>query len=246
MNILLIETATQICSVVLAADGKIVARRESDTPNAHSTCLSVFIDEVLKESGVDLRRSRQDASAPRLDAVCVSAGPGSYTGLRIGTSTAKGFCYALDIPLLSVPTLLSMAALYYHQHPDYKGLVCPMIDARRMECYTMMVKGERLKVKGEIEILRDTSADVIEAGCFDEWLDRGEVMFIGDGAEKTRDALSVHPNARYDSDFRLSAEGMLELAFDRLREEKKEDVAYFEPFYLKDFVAKKSVVHGLR
>ena len=121
-----------------------------------------------------------------------------------------------------------------------------MIDARRMECYTMMVKGERLKVKSEMEILRDTSADVIEAGCFDEWLDRGEVMFIGDGAEKTKELLGIHRNARYDNSFRLSAEGMLELAESRLRDGKTEDVAYFEPFYLKDFVAKKSVVHGLR
>ena len=236
-NILLIETATQICSVALAVDGKVVARRESDTPNAHSTCLSVFIDEVLKES----RLTSRD-----LGAVCVSAGPGSYTGLRIGVSTAKGFCYALGIPLLSVPTLLSMAALYYRQHPDYHGLVCPMIDARRMECYTMIVERELRMKNEELRILRDTSADVIEAGCFDEWLNRGEVMFIGDGAEKTKEILGTHPNARYDNGFRLSAEGMLELSESRLRDGKTEDVAYFEPFYLKDFVAKKSVVHGLR
>ena len=229
-SILLIETATQICSVVLAVDGMIVARRESDTPNAHSTSLSVFIDEVLKESHLSPRD---------LDAVCVSAGPGSYTGLRIGVSTAKGFCYALGIPLLSVPTLLSMAALYYRQHPDYHGLVCPMIDARRMECYTMIVDSG-------LNILRDTHADVIETGCFDEWFDRGEVIFIGDGAEKTKDILGVNANARYDNDFHLSAEGMIELAEAKLREGKTEDVAYFEPFYLKDFVAKKSVVHGLR
>ena len=102
------------------------------------------------------------------------------------------------------------------------------------------------KVKGEMEILRDTSADVIEVGCFDEWLDKSEVMFIGDGAEKTREILGVHPNARYDSEFCLSAEGMLEIAEAKLKGGKTEDVAYFEPFYLKDFVAKKSVVHGLR
>ncbi len=236
-NILLIETATQICSVALAVDGKVVARRESDTPNAHSTCLSVFIDEVLKESHLTSRD---------LGAVCVSAGPGSYTGLRIGVSTAKGFCYALGIPLLSVPTLLSMAALYYRQHPDYHGLVCPMIDARRMECYTMIVERELRMKNEELRILRDTSADVIEAGCFDEWLNRGEVMFIGDGSEKTKEILGTHPNARYDNSFRLSAEGMLELAESRLHDGKTEDVAYFEPFYLKDFIAKKSVVHGLR
>ena len=230
MNILLIETATQICSVVLASDGKVVARRESDTPNAHSTCLSVFIYEVLKESHLTPRD---------LNAVCVSAGPGSYTGLRIGVSTAKGFCYALGIPLLSVPTLLSMAALYYRQHPDYHGLICPMIDARRMECYTMMADSQ-------MNIFRETSADVIEQGCFDEWLERGEVTFIGDGAEKTREILGIHPNARFDNNFRISAEGMIQLSEEKLREGKTEDVAYFEPFYLKDFVAKKSVVHGLR
>lgn len=230
MKILLIETATQICSVVLADGEHILSRRESDIPNAHSTRLSVFIDEVLKESRLQPRD---------LDAVGVSAGPGSYTGLRIGVSTAKGFCYALGIPLVSVPTLLSMAALYYRMHLDYHGLVCPMIDARRMECYTMMVDSD-------LNILRNTSADVIETGCFDEYLDRGEVMFIGDGAGKTRDVLGVHPNARYDDSFHLSAEGMLHLAEEKLRGGKTEDVAYFEPFYLKDFVAKKSIVHGLR
>ena len=230
MNILLIETATQVCSVVLARDGKVIARRDSDTPNAHSTRLSVFIQEVLDECHLTPRD---------LGAVCVSTGPGSYTGLRIGVSSAKGFCYALGIPLFSVPTLLSMAALYYRQHPDYTGLVCPMIDARRMECYTMMVDAK-------LNVLRETSADVIAEGLFDGFLDRGEVIFIGDGAAKTREVLGVHRNARFDERFVLSAEGMIDLAMQRLATRKTEDVAYFEPFYLKDFVAKKSVVHGLR
>lgn len=230
MNTLLIETATQVCSVVLASEGRILARRDSDVPNAHSTRLSVFIQEVLDEN----RLTPRD-----LGAVCVSAGPGSYTGLRIGVSSAKGICYALGIPLVSVPTLLSMAALYYRQHPEYKGLVCPMIDARRMECYTMMVAPG-------LDVLRPTAADVITEGIFDEYLDRGEVTFIGDGAAKTRPLLGNHPNARFDDSFRLSAEGMIDLAAQRLADGKTEDVAYFEPFYLKDFVAKKSVVHGLR
>ena len=230
MNTLLIETATQVCSVVLASEGRILARRDSDVPNAHSTRLSVFIQEVLDENRL----------IPRdLGAVCVSAGPGSYTGLRIGVSSAKGICYALGIPLVSVPTLLSMAALYYRQHPEYKGLVCPMIDARRMECYTMMVAPG-------LDVLRPTAADVITEGIFDEYLNRGEVTFIGDGAAKTRPLLGNHPNARFDDSFRLSAEGMIDLAAQRLADGKTEDVAYFEPFYLKDFVAKKSVVHGLR
>lgn len=230
MNTLLIETATQVCSVVLASEGRILARRDSDVPNAHSTRLSVFIQEVLDEN----RLTPRD-----LGAVCVSAGPGSYTGLRIGVSSAKGICYALGIPLVSVPTLLSMAALYYRQHPEYKGFVCPMIDARRMECYTMMVAPG-------LDVLRPTAADVITEGIFDEYLDRGEVTFIGDGAAKTRPLLGNHPNARFDDSFRLSAEGMIDLAAQRLADGKTEDVAYFEPFYLKDFVAKKSVVHGLR
>ena len=225
MNILLIETATQVCSVALAEEGRVVVRRESDAPNAHSTQLPIFLKEIL--------------SSAKPDAVCVSAGPGSYTGLRIGVSSAKGVCYGLDIPLLSVPTLLGMATLYYDQHPDYKGLVCPMIDARRMECYTMVVGPDGT-------VLRDTQADVITPGFYDEWLDKGEVVFIGDGAGKTRELLGVHPNARYDEAFRVSAEGMLPLAVKKYERGEKEDVAYFEPFYLKDFVAKKSVVHGLR
>lgn len=225
MKILLIETATRVCSVAMAVDGTVTMIRECADADAHSTRLPLFLKEIT------------DAQRP--DAVCVSAGPGSYTGLRIGVSSAKGLCYGYGIPLLSVPTLLSMAALYYAQHPDYKGLVCPMIDARRMECYTMVVDST-------LSILRDTQAQVIEEGCYDQWLDRGEVMFVGDGAAKTRPLLGGHTNARYDESFSLSAAGMVALAEQRLAAGKVEDVAYFEPFYLKDFVAKKSVVHGLR
>ena len=231
MRILLIETATQVCSVAIAEGGRIVAKRESEEPNAHSSHLAPFIDEMLHELNI---------AAKDIDAVCVSSGPGSYTGLRIGVSSAKGICYALGLPLLSVPTLLGMAALYYRQHPEYHGMVCPMIDARRMECYTMIVENETLN------IIKGTQADVITEGIYNEYLDRGEVVFIGDGAEKTRSVLGTHPNARYDADFRLSAEGMLAMAEEKLQRGETEDVAYFEPFYLKDFVAKKSVVHGLR
>lgn len=248
MKILLIETATQVCSVALAEDGIVAARRESDSPNAHSSHLAVFVDEIMKERGM----------APAdIDAVCVSSGPGSYTGLRIGVSSAKGLCYALGKPLLSVPTLESMAALYYRQHLDYQGMVCSMIDARRMECYTMMVgRGERREENGELRILRETHADIFDAPAntqhstlntpLDEWLDRGVVTFIGDGAAKTRPILGSHPNARFDEAFTLSAEGMADMAERKLAAGKVEDIAYFEPFYLKDFVAKKSVVHGLR
>lgn len=209
----------------MAVDGVVTMLRESSDADAHSTRLPLFLKELTE--------------AMRPDAVCVSSGPGSYTGLRIGVSSAKGICYGYGIPLLSVPTLLSMAALYHAQHPGYKGFVCPMIDARRMECYTMMVDSQ-------LAVLRDTQADVITEGFYDEWLNKSEVTFIGDGAAKTRPLLGSHPNARYDETFTVSANGMARLAEQRLAAGKVEDVAYFEPFYLKDFVAKKSVVHGLR
>ena len=228
MTILLLETATTVCSAALSVDGAIVALRESHEPNAHSSRLSVFIQELFAESHLEMRQ---------LDGVCVSSGPGSYTGLRIGVSSAKGICYALGIPLLSVPTLQNMANRYFELHPDYKGLVCPMIDARRMECYTGFYNRQ-----GEV---RETRAEIIEPGIYDAWLDEGEVTFIGDGAEKTRPLLSSHPNAHY-ADCSVSAVGMVHLAEQQLAAGIHEDVAYFEPFYLKDFVAKKSVVHGLR
>ena len=228
--LLLIETATPVCSVALAHDGEILAERRSEASNAHSSMLSPFINELFAGCGL---------KPADLDAVCVSSGPGSYTGLRIGVSTAKGFCYALGIPLLSATTLQSMAAQYYDRHPDYHGLVCPMIDARRMECYAAFYNAG-------LEEVRPITADVIVPGIYDEWLDRGEVTFIGDGAGKTRDLLGIHPNARYDSSFQISAKGLLPIAQRKLAAAQTEDVAYFEPYYLKDFVAKKSVVRGLR
>ena len=229
MKLLLIETATQVCSVAIAEDDKILALRESDEPNAHSSHLAPYVDEMIREIGM---------TTSDIEAVGVSAGPGSYTGLRIGVSSAKGFCYATGAPLVAVPTLFSMASLYYRRHPEYHGIVCPMIDARRMECYTMIVAGD--------QILRDTQADIITEGIYNDYLNGGEVTFIGDGTAKSRPLLAAHPNARFDEDFRPSAEGLLPTAIAKMAAGKTEDVAYFEPFYLKDFIAKKSVVHGLR
>ena len=216
MKLLLIETATSVCSVAIADEEGILAERRSTAPNAHSSQLSPFIGELLDNPA-------------ELSAVCVSAGPGSYTGLRIGVSTAKGFCYALGIPLLSVPTLESMAAQYFADHPDYQGLVCPMIDARRMECYTAFFSPDKE--------LRPTQADIIEPGIYDNYLDNNTVTFP---------LLSMHPNARIDESFTISARGLLPVALRKMASGQTEDVAYFEPFYLKDFVAKKSVVRGLR
>lgn len=254
MDILLIETATQVCSVALACDGEVVIERHSDEPNAHSSKLAVFIDEITKEYA---SRCGKDA-APSYNAVCVSSGPGSYTGLRIGVSSAKGIAYALGIPLLSIPTLQNMAMQYYSEHPDYDGLVCPMIDARRMECYTAIFSRSESSTSHDSPhvpiagmqsapwVLRDTKAEVIEDGIYDQWIGSHKMVFIGDGAAKTRPILGSHPNAIFDEDFRISATGMMHEAERKLMAGEKEDTAYFEPFYLKDFVAKKSVVHGLR
>lgn len=230
MILLLIETATPVCSVALARDGELLMEIHSEEANAHSSKLSPFIGQLIGRCGIE---------PAQIDAVCVSSGPGSYTGLRIGVSTAKGICYALERPLLAVPTLQGMAAHFYAQHPGYSGMVCPMIDARRMECYTAVFSpsGEELK---------PVSADIISQGTYDSFLDRGEVTFIGDGAEKTRPLLGIHPNARYAPEFKVSAAGLLPASLAKLKEGKYEDVAYFEPFYLKDFVAKKSVVRGLK
>jgi len=229
MNILLIETATAVCSVALSGDDGVVAELHTSQPNAHSSQLSPFIGQLLDRCHTPFRS---------LDAVCVSPGPGSYTGLRIGVSTAKGICYALGIPLLAVPTLQSMAAQYFTAHPGYTGMVCPMIDARRMECYTAIFASPSSELK-------PVSADIITPGIYDTFLDRGEVTFVGDGAEKTRPILGLHPNARYATDFLISATGLASVATAKLQQGNTEDVAYFEPYYLKDFVAKKSVVRGL-
>jgi len=229
MNILMIETATAVCSVALGIDGRVVAKREADEPNAHSSKMNLFIGELMDESGL---------KPSELHAVCVSGGPGSYTGLRIGVSGAKGLCYGLKIPLLAVPTLKNMAAGFCQQHPDYDGMVCPMIDARRMECYAAIYSSS-------LDELKPVTADIIESGIYDRWLDSGQVVFVGDGADKCKAVLGVHPNARFDTDYRISAAYMLPLAEKLLQEGRVEDVAYYEPFYLKDFVAKKSIVRGL-
>lgn len=227
--LLLLETATPVCSAVLCHQGKVLAERYADDPAAHSTKLNVFVNEMVKEAGIQMNE---------IEGVCVSSGPGSYTGLRIGVSAAKGLCYALEKPLLAVPTLQSMAAQYYMEHPEYEGYVCPMVDARRMECYAAIYNKS-------LEALKPTSADIIEEGIYDSWLNASEVTFIGNGAEKTRAILGIHPHALWD-DFTISARGMMHLAQEKLKREETEDVAYFEPFYLKDFIAKKPVVKGLR
>ena len=221
--ILNIETATQICSVCLAKDGKVIAIRESNEKNSHASQLSVFIHELLQETGIE-RTS--------IKAVAVSKGPGSYTGLRIGVSTAKGLAYGLGVPLISVSTLQAMAlgASKKIQHQP-NALFAPMIDARRMEVYTAFYNTKNQEVKA-------ISADIIDENSYTEKLSDTAVIFFGDGAEKCKNVLT-HKNAVFYDNLLPSSAFVAELSEQKFKNNDFEDVAYFEPFYLKDFIATK-------
>ncbi|MGI9532288.1 tRNA (adenosine(37)-N6)-threonylcarbamoyltransferase complex dimerization subunit type 1 TsaB [Lutimonas sp.] len=218
--ILNIETATKNCSVSISKENDIIAMRElNEGKFSHAEKLHSFILETVKEAGLRM----QD-----VDAIAISKGPGSYTGLRIGVSAAKGLCYALDKPLISVSTLESMT----HQVSLKKGeLVVPMLDARRMEVYSAVFDHQYLQI-------RATQAEIIEDGSFGEELERGIVYFVGDGAEKCKTHIT-HKNAIFIDDVYPSAKEMAGLSADKFKKGAFEDVAYFEPFYLKDFVAGK-------
>ncbi len=231
MHILCIETATPVCSVALLRDGEVSGLRESDRKNSHAEVVSLFVQELLEAGGMDVTG---------LDAVAVSMGPGSYTGLRIGVSTAKGLCYAGSRPLIAVSTLQAMA-VGAQQHAgtgEEDALYCPMIDARRMEVYAALFDRHGTEV-------RETRAEIIEEGSFREQLDKHPVYFFGDGAGKCRSVIT-HPNARFIEDFKPSATFMASIVRQKFDEKKFEDVAYFEPYYLKDFVAGLPKVKGLR
>lgn len=218
--ILSIESATKNCSVSLARDGELIAIKElCEEKFSHAEKLHSFVLDVISDSGHELTN---------LDAVAVSKGPGSYTGLRIGVSTAKGLCYALDKPLISVPTLESLARQF---EPVGNELIIPLLDARRMEVYSAVFDSGYSQI-------RETRAEVIEADSFDEYLGRSKVCFLGDGAEKTRSVIQ-HPNAVFIAKRFPSSREMTQLAEMKYREQSFEDLAYFEPFYLKDFIAGK-------
>lgn len=224
--ILHIESSTLTCSVAISKSGQTIALREShDESYAHSEKLVVYINQALQESNLE----RSD-----LDAVCVAKGPGSYTGLRIGVSAAKGLCYGLDIPLISVGSLTSIAHWATVQFPEViedSSFICPMIDARRMEVYTQLFDAE-------LNDLTPVTAEIINESSFRNQLEQGKVVFLGDGAAKCKEVID-HPNAVFLDDFKTSARGMIKLAEHKLSTERFEDVAYFEPYYLKDFVAGK-------
>ena len=219
--ILHIETSTELCSVALSHSIRCHAVRENSEGRNHAAMLTPFIDELLNEGNISIHR---------LNAIAISSGPGSYTGLRIGMSTAKGLCYGGNIPLISVSTLQAMSMGFVQQHDvSVSTLLCPMIDARRMEVYTALYDKDGQQVK-------DVSAEIITEHFFAPWLDKYQIFFFGNGAAKCRTTIT-HPNAVFTEGFTHSARYMIQLALQAYREKQFEDIAYFEPFYLKDFIA---------
>lgn len=221
--ILQIETATTVCSVALANQGKVIALKEINERNVHAEVITVFIDEVLNNAGLKYTQ---------LDAIAVSCGPGSYTGLRIGVSTAKGLCYALDKPLIAVETLEAMAGGIITGGTGASQLLCPMIDARRMEVYTALFDGNGNRVQ-------PTAAEIIDGNSFAAQLEQNKILFFGDGAPKCRAVLSGNANALFIDDFNNSAAHLTIKAYQKYQAGQFEDVAYFEPYYLKDFLVTK-------
>ena len=226
-RIILLETSTALCSAALAEDGCVSAYRESSAPKAHASLTAVFVQEILEERGLKLADC---------DAVCVSKGPGSYTGLRVGVSTAKGLCFGSGKPLLAVGTLDTLVA-QAREIPGQAGndgtagnfkYVIPMIDARRMEVYSAIFTPDGNQ-------LTQTTPVIVDENSYSEYLEQGPCLFIGDGADKCADVIK-HPNARFHQ-CNPKASAMLVPAVEAYKKKQFEDVAYFEPFYLKEFVA---------
>ncbi|RUT78391.1 tRNA (adenosine(37)-N6)-threonylcarbamoyltransferase complex dimerization subunit type 1 TsaB [Ancylomarina longa] len=225
--ILNIETSTAVCSISLGKDGKLLALKENKEGMKHASHLSVFIQNILKEN---------DLLPTNLDGVAISMGPGSYTGLRIGVSTAKGICFGANLPLMAISTLQIMA-LTVIQNPSILSTIknkqnayfCPMIDARRMEVYTAFYN-----IKNEI--INDITASIIDADSYAKELLEREIVFFGDGAQKCTEVIDSK-NGIFIDNIYPSASGMVEISEQKFQGKQFEDVAYFEPFYLKDFVA---------
>ncbi len=219
--ILSIETATEVCSVAVSNENQVLFYKEETKGPSHAVLLGQFVNEAIEE----LRKANI-----KLDAVAVSCGPGSYTGLRIGVSEAKGLCYGLSIPLIAINTLKIMAHGVLKQNNTGKdALLCPMIDARRMEVYDTVYNSS-------LQELRAVSADIIDENSFSEFLTDKQIVFSGNGAEKCKTVLH-HPNAEFLDDIYPKATDMVELAEESFNKKEFVDVAYFEPFYLKEFVA---------
>ena len=231
-NIILIETSTALCSTALVENGVLASYRESSAPKAHASLTAVFIQEMLEERGLTLADCH---------AVCVSKGPGSYTGLRVGVSTAKGLCFGSGKPLIAVGTLDTLVA--QASTNEYKYII-PMIDARRMEVYSAVFEIATAEPRNDVsetarqtiaKQITETAPSIIDENSFTEYLEQGPCLFIGDGAGKCADVIK-HPNAHFNQCW-PKASAMLEPAIAAYKEKRFEDVAYFEPFYLKEFVA---------
>ena len=223
--ILQIDTSTDVCSVAVSIDGACMFNKEDHSGPNHSIVLGTFIDEAL---------SFVDSQGIALDAVAVSGGPGSYNGLRIGASMAKGICYGRELKLLSVPTLelLCVPVLLCHDEIEENALLCPMIDARRMEVYAGLFDRA-------LKPVRETQADIVDNNTYKKWLDERPIYFFGNGAAKCMEQIN-HPNAHLIDNICPQAKWMQPLAEKRILQERFEDVAYYTPFYLKDFVAKEA------
>ena len=218
--ILNIETSTTNCSVSLSQDEEILVLKEDNNLGySHAEKLHLFIREVINESGL---------SKNNLDAIAISKGPGSYTGLRIGVSTAKGLCFSLDKPLISISTLEALA----HQVNVEEGCIVPVLDARRMEVYSAIFNSN-------YEQLREIKAEILDTASFSSQLEKNHVYFIGNGVEKTKTIIN-NRNAVFINNKLPSASTMASLSNNKYKKSDFEDVAYFEPYYLKDFVAIKS------
>ena len=230
--ILHIETSTDTCSVAVSQDGANIFHEERLEGSQHAQVVGGLVDEAI---------SFTDSHAIPFDAVAISSGPGSYTGLRIGTSIAKGICYGRNLKLISIPTLELMCVpiLLRDEELPEDALLCPMIDARRMEVYTALYTRALNSVK-------ETEAKVIDPMAFAEELDKHPIYFFGNGSDKCRDTIT-HPNAHFVSGIQPLAKWMGPLAEKKHANGIFEDIAYFEPFYLKEFVAKKSkdLLNGL-
>jgi tRNA threonylcarbamoyladenosine biosynthesis protein TsaB len=215
--ILSIETSTKVCSVALHAQGELIAVQELFQEKSHSGMLAVLIKDILGYAGRELTE---------LSAIALAKGPGSYTGLRIGTATAKGLCYALEVPLISVNTLEAMASQASNYNVD-GAMLCPMLDARRMEVYYMCFNHK-------MEIIEETQPLVVDEHSFEAILSKGKVLFFGNGAEKCKAVIGNRTNAFFLDQLNPSAKTVGSIALEKFNNNEFEDLAYFEPFYLKD------------
>ena len=214
-----IETSTPVCSCALSRDGKIVINKENYEGRSHASLVGLFVHEIM-----EFVRA-QDI---QLDAIAISSGPGSYTGLRIGVSEAKGLSYGLGIPMIAIPTAHIMASMM-RKKVDEEMLLCPMIDARRMEVYATFFDRS-------LQLIRETSADIVDENSYNDLLEKQKILFFGNGAEKCR-SIITHPHALFADDIHPLASGMVPLAEEAFEKKLFVDIAYFEPFYLKEFVA---------